>query len=336
MRDSNDYFIYIDESGNTCGDLFNLEQQYFVYAYLCTSIDIDKAKVDELRLSKLRHFKHAESVFKMLENMEMANFYFYFYFLIVEKKYFATCLLFDEIFDSGINKRISNNDYFNLINRHLLLAGFYESIKSDNFEKLKELYLTLDKNKGEFKTVFLNYINYLIKHTNNNKIRSALIYVLDYPEKFLSFKEDVLLNPQLMLYYAGFEMLVEDKSIKNALLHIKHDQNYHAETSLNKNFSSLTKDLAIQQGYDYRTGMMTLTELQNNIKIEHQFVENSIGVAITDFFAWLVFQKFNNIKKTDKLSSIFVKLDKYAKYNVLDINYIYAQLIDRIKKKNNH
>lgn len=115
-------YFHIDESGNTGNDLFNADQPRLSYGVISSRTNVDARGVDihrrmlrkvgktELHAKNLREegiIAISEDLLALQKKMEF-DFDFYF----IEKKTLAVVVLFDSIFDAGINPAVRWESYW--------------------------------------------------------------------------------------------------------------------------------------------------------------------------------------------------------------------------------
>lgn len=115
-------YFHIDESGNTGNDLFNPDQPKLSYGVLSSRTNVDALGIDlhrsmlrrtgrtELHAKNLREDGIVSISSELLALQEKMSFDFDFYF--IEKPTLAVVVLFDAIFDSGINPAVKWESYW--------------------------------------------------------------------------------------------------------------------------------------------------------------------------------------------------------------------------------
>ncbi|MFK3845539.1 DUF3800 domain-containing protein [Stenotrophomonas sp. NPDC078853] len=125
-------YFYVDESGNTGNDLFNLDQPILGYGVVSTVHNLDQAGSQlhrEMLAMADRTDLHAKNMrsagiqaiapllIKLHDDLELA---FDFYF--IEKRTLAVVLFFDAVYDAGLNPAVMWHNYWTPL-RFLIVEG---------------------------------------------------------------------------------------------------------------------------------------------------------------------------------------------------------------------
>ena len=245
-------FVFVDETGNTGGNLFDLEQPDFLTGALVTKIDFDACRSGAVRSLCRRHGissihgsvigveaveKVAEHLLQMLKEVDAR-----FFISRVEKSYLLVTKLFDAFFDSGENPAVPFITY-NAKPLRLLLCFKVASLVDESVARSFWSMLTA-KNETKAREeipgicdTFLERVHYLPDARSREVISEAFSWARTHPEalEFAKARREAKKGhmPNLVAFVNLLEGLEEySKRWKRPVRRITHDRQSQFESTL--------------------------------------------------------------------------------------------------------
>lgn len=170
-------FAYIDESGNSGGNLQDPSQPFFFHMVLLSNDDLDKENgfqellskhnIQEIHGSRQKHFIDSYAI-DLLTILKKHNIHFLYH--CTEKKIFAYIKLFEALFDSDENDSANMQIYKKRYLKFALLNYFINTIPQNiAFDFFKNCSLELNKEKAlkKFTKICQDIVLCLKKGENN-------------------------------------------------------------------------------------------------------------------------------------------------------------------------
>lgn len=314
-------YFYIDESGQTGGNLFDPAQPVFYYGMLSSKFDIDSFAVDRLKRIrnslKVPRLHAAElGVAKLdaiaddvidLQRSLCADFDLFY----VDKKDLAVICFFDQVFDSGLNESVSWKSYWT-IERYVILILVY-GLFDNNLMKLA-WQARIEANDGESYKLFREVCSSLMdraKSIDDEYFRRVIISAIEWAVK--NYKE-ILYNAKrkndqkmLMPNVVCFQFVMIGLARRSKGNHI--DQ---ILIDRQAQFNGLQKFLSEcyykNCGEVYRTGDglpdYDFRGIPKPDKLQIETSNNSCGLELVDIYLWLIIRKIQKNNLTEKLENL--------------------------------
>ncbi len=245
-------YAYIDETGNTGSNIFDLEQPIFITAALITKTNFDIIYKKEIKkISKIigedeihanvigadRVEEIAEPLLKLFKKCDAR-----FFVSRIEKKYLATTKFVDTLFDSFENKAVPWHVY-NMRPMRLLLVFKIASILTEDTAK-KFWSSILERKKSKAYEIFLesladleSNISELPDKRSRQLISEAIQWASENPESIYIHNNSKAARLGHLPNLAVFPSLLEgiehrSKLWKRKVIEIVHDRQSQFESSL--------------------------------------------------------------------------------------------------------
>lgn len=172
-------YAYIDETGNTGLDIFNEMQPFFMNLAVMSEEDIaisyqkefnqilSRLQIEELHGKKLQSFEVYDMASKLLYNF-LLNKDINFTYTFVDKELFSITILYEALFDSGINEAVPWHSYNLRELRLILLLNFIVLIQqTQNVHKRFWNECIFGKDISKADTSFISCLNNMLSELTN-------------------------------------------------------------------------------------------------------------------------------------------------------------------------
>jgi hypothetical protein len=297
-------YFYVDESGNTGNNLFDLEQPSLFYGLISSPKNLDvvlerplstlreKLGVKRLHANELGNKGLVTIVDEVIDLQKRHDIRFDMY-KIVKQDQAAICF-FDQVFDSAMNKAVPWSSYWTPL-RYVLLLKVAHLFDVDTLKKAWAARIELNDQKSirllvEVCQTLRARVDYLPDKRSREVIADALVWAEKYPEKIeynAYAKEGVLqISPNLI----GFQQVmagIARKTISTGkeAKAIVIDQ----QCEFNKAQKSLADKYGSFRGIEFsRPPGMPEPDYSGMPQISPSFVpgEKSSGLEIVDIYLW--------------------------------------------------
>ncbi len=303
-------FVFVDETGNTGGNLFDLEQPDFLTGALITKIDFDACRSGSVRSLCRRHGissihgsvigveaveKVAGHLLRLLKEVDAR-----FFISRVEKSYLLVTKLFDTFFDSGENPAVPFFTY-NAKPLRLLLCFKVASLVD---EAVARSFWSMLTAKNETKAreeipgicdTFLERVHYLPDARSREVISEAFSWARTHPEAldFAKTRREAKKGhmPNLVAFVNLLEGLEKySKRWKRPVRRITHDRQSQFESTLREYHRIFAEAME-----EHITWFGDSFELRRVPGSEFRILssEQSAGIQVADLFLWLFRQMVN-------------------------------------------
>lgn len=237
-------YAYIDESGNSGGNLQDPSQPFFYHMVLLSNDDLDKEKefqellskhnIQEIHGSRQKQFidSYAIDLLTILKKHDI-----HFLYHCTEKKIFAYIKLFEALFDNEENKSADKQIYKNEDLKFALLNYFIDTIPPNtafDFFKSCSLEINEDKASKNFTRICQDIVLCLKKGKNNsiNSYIETIIHgaLLDTTNLSICSEKDYKhYNLPNLFDWMNVLLRISQYAIKRKLSidKIIHDEQYH-------------------------------------------------------------------------------------------------------------
>lgn len=317
-------YVYIDETGNTGLDIFNEKQPFFMNMATMSPQQIDIAykdefnqilstlQVKELHGTKMPSFESYNHASKLLYDFLLKK-DIKFTYTVIDKILFSQTILFDELFDSGINEAVPWHSYNFREQRLILLLNFIALIHLTQ-EVHKKFWneCLFGKNISDADNSFISCINNLLSKLSNIDLDKRSI------EIFYNTLQWAKKNYTQFAYRIGYNQT--DKDYNNIYL-----PTYGFLISLLKNIQDEYKNSNSDKCYLIHDRQQ---EYQNKITLAHKIVTNP---AIKRLHLGISYYKDTSILTLPQSSLSFVDAKKSIGIQLSD--FCASILGKKIKKK---
>lgn len=306
-------FAYLDESGHTGKNIFDKTQPWFYYTCALTKEDIDvvlktdfsemckKLEVSELHANELGIAKLKLILPEIQHLIKKHNIRFI--FAQVEKRWFALCKFFDDVFDSGENVAVPWTLYNAPELRHAMLFNVECIMTTENLQSFWNAITQRNTTVAQktLQDILADALKRAEKFPDKRSreiITEAFQWAIKYPHEFmLNFenkKERTLHLPNYSIFITICRDICKQSQAWNIPVKIiKHHRQEEIlgqlKNSFNEFFSCDFKEIAFL-GQDLSLGGL------GDAKFESVNGRNSCGVQLVDIVQWLC-KDFNEIKK---------------------------------------
>ena len=300
-----DIFFFVDESGHTGANLFDLDQPFLYYGVLSSKFNIEVSAssafkvmrthlgVERLHAAELGMGGLVElgPVLIQLENSLDLNFDFY----IVSKVDHAMICFFDQVFDQGINPAVPWSSYWTPLRYILLLT--VASLFDD--ELLKKAWKSRIEIRDKYAQddlvqvcqILCSRLDSLPDERSRQIVQDALLWVISNPKEIgynVKTKRDKYwVTPNLIGFQfvmMGIAKRILDRQAQSPLIVVDK------QSQFNKTQSTLAEFYAEASGFKYSTGTglpdIDYTGMPKS-PIIFQSSYQSIGLELVDIYLWL-------------------------------------------------
>lgn len=247
-------YAYIDESGNSGGNLQDPSQPFFYHMVLLSNGDLDKEKkfqellskynIQEIHGSRQKQFIESFAI-DLLTILEKYDIHFLYH--CTEKKIFAYIKLFEALFDSDENESANKQIYKNENLKFALINYFINTIPQNiAFDFFKNCSLEINKeNALNSFTKICQDIVLCLKNGKNNRINSYIetvvcgalrdpIHLSIYPEQGCKHYNLPNLFDWMNVLFRISQYAIRRKKTIDKII---HDEQYNFKEDLDKVYS---------------------------------------------------------------------------------------------------
>lgn len=307
-------YFYVDESGHTGKNLFDLSQPTLYYGLLSSRVNLDilalpylenickKLNVDRLHASQLKDDDLASIVPEILAIHKKYALTFDFFKVI--KADYALISFFDQVFDCEVNQAVSPLVWGTPV-RYALLLKLSLLFDNDVLKKAWAARIELDSKEAEIQLIEIcelikNRVQLLPDERSRQLIGDALQWAIDSPSNIhynVSSKADISqITPNLIGFqFVIFGIASRLRKHKRAASKIVVDQQlqFNKEQKALADFYVKLPNKSIQMGINLPE--MNLRNVPT-IPITFASSKESAGLEIVDLFLW-VFMRMSEGKE---------------------------------------
>lgn len=298
-------FFYIDESGHTGNNLFDVTQPYLYYGVIGSLVNLDilaKDEIEKIRkkfgVERLHATELGETkLVNLIEDLKKISkkYSLTFDFYRVKKEDYPVICFFDQVFDQGINPAMTWTGYWTPL-RYVLLAKLNFIFNKELKILAWEARLCSRDDEADAKVIYIceqliTRLHLLVDSRSRELFFDVLVWAKNNVRELLfnvkSKREKKFISPNLIGFqavYWGITKRAQKK--KKKVLGIIVDQqdqfnttqSYLLEIYRNAEGFHYPHDFGLG-GMDYRNIPMTIPKFQSSKK--------SVGLEIVDIYLWL-------------------------------------------------
>ncbi|WP_411687137.1 DUF3800 domain-containing protein [Acinetobacter indicus] len=317
-------FFYVDESGHTGNNLFDITQPYLYYGVIGSTVNLDiLAKeeiskirkifdVDRLHAAELGEYKLIDLVadFKKLSKKFSLTFDFY----RVKKDDYPVICFFDQVFDQGINPAMTWSGYWTPL-RYVLLAKL-NFLFSRELKKLAwEARLCSRDKEADTKVIYIcEQLITRLGRLDDSRPRELFLDVLVWAKNNVrqlifnakSKRDKKFISPNLIGFQSVYWGITKREKKKNKkVLGIIVDQQDQFNTTQDYLLQIYRNAEGFYYKHDFGLGGMDFRDIPTIIP-KFQSSKKSVGLEIVDIYLWL-FKRYLEGNLSNSLLIDFVK-----------------------------
>lgn len=317
-------FFYIDESGHTGNNLFDVTQPYLYYGVIGSLVNLDmlaKAEVDQIRKKFGVERLHATELgetklvnliidLKRLSKKYSLTFDFY----RVKKEDHPVICFFDQVFDQGVNPAMTWSGYWTPL-RYVVLAKL-NSIFDKELKKLAwEARLSSKDEEAEAKVIYI--CEQLISRLENLadlRSRELFLDVLVWAKNNVrqlffnakSKRDKKFISPNLIGFQSVYWGITKRaKKKKKKVLGITVDQQDQFNSTQDYLLEIYRRAEGFYYPHDFGLGGLDFRNIPMNVP-KFQSSKKSVGLEIVDIYLWL-YKRYLDGKLSHSLLIQFVE-----------------------------
>ncbi|UNU73833.1 DUF3800 domain-containing protein [Moraxella nasovis] len=319
-------YFYIDESGNSGSNLFDLDQPYLYYGVLSSKFDLDivaqqdvinlknKLSVSELHANELGN----GGLVRIIDDLGdiYQKYDIYFDCCRLNKKDFAIISFFDQVFDQGVNPAVPWNWYWTPL-RYPLLLAIAELFDDDLANQAWKARININSKETETSLVDICEQILLKASCFSDKrlveiISDAMKWVIKNPSEIgynVHSKENILqVSPNITSFQSVIFMICHrieqnQSSATKIIVDIQSQFNKSQNwlTKLYQNISNST-DTNLQIG-----PFLPSINLSNmpSIDIDYKSSDSNVGLQLVDIHLWICRRFLENKNLANSLNRFF-------------------------------
>lgn len=305
----NEYFSFIDESGNTGLNLLDKNQPFFVLGNVFSQKNIDiegMSHFQEIHKKIGKNELHANhegnkgltsittDLLSLIKELNLS-----FHFSVIEKKHYLKIILFHHFYDNGLNPGV-NTFAQGVRSLRLLLSLNFSQIVDDNHLE-KYLHSLRDKNYVLYSEIHADLASKVKEAPFDYRTKELLIDALTYTamnpiEIFNSMSLDTITSPN----NSAFVLMINDMNggfPKNSFFKkIIHDEQEEFGKSLKDSFDIFSLRHIPNHSTTFMTDFNDV-ELLKGTEFELKDSHSSLGLQTVDPAIWLFKRNILNSKE---------------------------------------